>query len=211
MADEATPRTQDSTLGALLYADQARYRAPESEWAGLVFAVAQRDPLALRALYDRAHRLVFTLALRITGSRETAEELTLDVFLGVWNRAATYNPKAGSVVAWIMNLARSRSIDRLRHEQRAKRIGPAGMLDPTCASVPDSGSDLDLQAEARQLRVAVDGLPPLERRAVEAAYLRDMTYSEVALQSGEPLGTIKTRIRSALARLRKTLGSRDKP
>jgi len=211
VADEANPATQDSTLGALLYADRTRHRIAESEWAGLVLAVAQRDQLALRALYDRAHRLVFTLALRITGNRETAEELTLDVFLGVWNRAASYDPRAGSVVAWIMNLARSRCIDRLRHEQRAKRIGPAGMLDPACASAPDSGSDLDLQAEARQLRVAVDGLPPLERRAVEAAYLRDMTYSEVALQSGEPLGTIKTRIRSALVRLRKALGPRDKP
>lgn len=211
MADEATPRNQDNTLGALLYADQTRYRVAESEWAGLVLAVAQRDPLALRALYDRAHRLVFTLALRITGSRETAEELTLDVFLGVWNRAATYDPKVGSVVAWIMNLARSRCIDRLRHDQRAKRTGPAGMLDPASDSVPDSGRDLDLQAEARRLRAALAGLPPLERSAVEAAYLRDMTYSEVALQSGEPLGTIKTRIRSALARLRKALEVRDKP
>ena len=212
MAFEANSKNPSSTLGDLLYADPTRHRVAESEWAALVRAVVLRDQLALRTLYDRAHRLVFTLALRITGSRETAEELTMDVFHEVWRRAASYDAAVGSVVAWIMNLARSRSIDRLRYQQRSKRVSAIDILDPACdASVPDAGRDIDLQAEAEHLRLALCRLPQLERDVIEAAFFRDLSYSEVALQFGEPLGTVKTRIRSGLARLRKTLGPWDKP
>ena len=84
--------------------------------------MAAGDPLALHALYERTHRIVFTLIVRITHNRETAEELTVDVFHDAWRRAASYDPAGGSVVGWIMNQARSRAIDRLRFEQRKKRV-----------------------------------------------------------------------------------------
>ena len=99
-----------------------RLRYPRQEWVGLVKSIAAGDQRALHALYARTHRIVFTLIVRITNNRETAEELTLDVFHDVWRRASTYDAAGGSVLGWIMNQARSRAIDRLRFHQRKKRV-----------------------------------------------------------------------------------------
>ena len=110
------------TLGDVLYA-RSKNPVPEREWVALVQAIAAGDQLALHALYGRAHRIVFTLVLRLTANRETAEELTVDVFHDVWRRAATYDAANGTVLGWIMNQARSRAIDRLRFDGRQKRRG----------------------------------------------------------------------------------------
>jgi RNA polymerase sigma-70 factor, ECF subfamily len=99
--------TVRATLGDVLYADRSGAPALEREWVALVQAVAKADQLALHALYERAHRIVFTLSLRITHGRETAEEVTLDVFHDVWRRASAYDPANGTVLGWIMNQARS--------------------------------------------------------------------------------------------------------
>src|SRR5262245_6460676 len=124
------------SLGELLRAGESTPRASEKEWYELVRAIARGDQLALHTLYIQTHRLVFTLSMRITSNRATAEELTLDVFHDVWRRAATYDPANGSVVGWVMNQTRSRAIDRLRFEQRLKRtndqpggIGPSADFD----------------------------------------------------------------------------------
>jgi len=109
------------TLGDVLYADTSQSHVSEQDWHGLVQSIATGDQWALHALYGRTHRIVFTLIMRIINNRETAEELTLDVFHDVWRRAATYDPAGGSVVGWIMNQARSRAIDRVRRDQRKKR------------------------------------------------------------------------------------------
>ena len=114
------------TLGAVLYANRERPLLLEKEWVDLVYAIAARDQSALHALYDRAHRPVFTLIMRITCSRETAEEVTLDVFHEVWRRASHYDPAGGTVLGWIMNQARSRAIDRLRFDNRKKRTNSVG-------------------------------------------------------------------------------------
>src|SRR5918999_998150 len=106
-----------ATLGDVLYAS-GKSPVPEQDWAQLVQSIAAGDQLALHALYERAHRMVFTLAMRITANRETAEELTVDVFHDVWRRAAGYDAANGTVLGWIMNQARSRSIDRLRFDGR---------------------------------------------------------------------------------------------
>jgi DNA-directed RNA polymerase specialized sigma24 family protein len=90
----------------------------EQDWAALVRAIAAGDQLALHALYERAHRIVFTLVMRLTANRETAEELTIDVFHDIWRRASDYDAASGTVLGWIMNQARSRAIDRLRFESR---------------------------------------------------------------------------------------------
>lgn len=100
------------TLGDILYADRSGSVVPEANWVALVEGIAAGDPHALRALYERMHRIVFTLMLRITRNTETAEELTLDVFCDVWRRASDYDPANGSVIGWIMNRARARAIDR---------------------------------------------------------------------------------------------------
>lgn len=112
---------QPTTLGDLLFAKNAKPSASESDWAALLQAVAEGDQRALHALYCGMHRIVFTFIMKITNNRETAEEVTVDVFYDVWRRAPTYSPAGGSVVGWIMNQARSRAIDRLRFEQRKKR------------------------------------------------------------------------------------------
>jgi RNA polymerase sigma-70 factor, ECF subfamily len=179
------------TLGDLLYADQAKARVSEREWRELIEAVAAGDQLALRALYDRSHRLVFTVTMRILGTRASAEEVTLDVFDDVWRRACTYDGTGGSVLGWIMNQARSRAIDRLRFETRKKRT-QTGIEDP--------------QAEQTQLlQRALEGLTLDERRALEAAGFAELSYVEIAKRLNQPLGTIKTRIRSALGKLRRAL------
>src|SRR5213080_203358 len=115
-------RTQKSpaTLGDVLYA-RSKAAVPEQDWAALVQSIAAGDEFALHALYERAHRMVFPLIRRITAKRETAEELTLDVFHDVWRRASRYDAANGTVLGWIMNQARSRAIDRVRFEQRKKR------------------------------------------------------------------------------------------
>ena len=111
-----------ATLGDVLYADPSRAAASEQDWLRLVRAVAAQDQFALHALYDRAHRPVFTLLLRITSNPAMAEELTLDVFHGLWRRASGYEPaKGNTVLAWIMNQARARALERLGNERRRKR------------------------------------------------------------------------------------------
>src|SRR5690242_11399773 len=121
---ERPAEVSPGTLGDVLYAKPGRAARPESGWVALVRAVASGEQAALHALFERSHRLVFTLAMRITCCRETAEEVTLDVFHDIWRRAWSYDPANGTVLGWIMNQARSRSLDRLRFERRKKRIDP---------------------------------------------------------------------------------------
>ena len=199
------PEGETRTLGDLLYANKAKRQVGEDEWVALVQAIATRDERALHTLYERTHRIVFTFTMRLTGNRETAEELTLDVFHDVWRRAQAYDAASGSVIGWIMNQARSRAIDRLRFEQRKKRVGdPAGTS--VISSPPSSPHEaLDLRDQARQVRQALQVLTADERQAIETAFFSEMTYSEVAAQFKQPVGTVKTRIRSGLAKLRQAL------
>jgi hypothetical protein len=102
------------TLGELVYSDKGKARVSETDWLAIVECIAAGDQLALPTLYERTHRIVFTLAMRIIGNRESSEELTLDVFHEVWRRASTYDAAGGSVIGWIMKLARCRAVDLLR-------------------------------------------------------------------------------------------------
>jgi RNA polymerase sigma-70 factor (ECF subfamily) len=200
---------QPGTLGGVLYAGNARYSPAESEWVGLVRAVANQDEAALHALYDRAHRLVFTLAVRITCNRESGEEVTLDVFHDVWRHANRYDPDDGTVLGWIMNQARSRSIDRLRHDKRLKRVDPGADVDADLAYAVDAGDALELRQQGAQLRSALATLSTDERRAIESAFFADLTHAEIAQRWDEPLGTVKTRIRTGLRKLRRIIEAED--
>jgi RNA polymerase sigma-70 factor, ECF subfamily len=198
------------TLGDLLYGDTTKAPVPEKQWVSLVQRIAAGDQLALHALYAQTHRIVFTLIVRIVNNRETAEEVTLDVFHDVWRRASTYEAAGGPVVGWIMNQARSRAIDRLRFEQRKKRVD----TDPDSALPGGSASDprdaFDVKEQGRLLREALSVLNPQERQAIETAFFSELTYSEVAQRLNEPVGTIKTRVRSGLGKLRQALAGRLK-
>ena len=194
------------TLGEVLYGGRSRRVAVESEWVALVRSVAAGDQFALHALYERSHRLVFTLIVRITANRETAEELTVDVFHDVWRRASAYDPANGTVVGWIMNQARSRAIDRVRFESRKKRVAPQGG-DEAPAAAPDARDLLEMEQQNRAVRAALAVLTLDERKAIEAAFFSGLTYAEVALRLDVPLGTVKTRIRSGLHKLRQAMGA----
>ncbi len=197
------------TLGELLYGDKAKERVSEREWVGLVESIANGDDRALHALYERSHRIVFTLMVRITNNRATAEELTLDVFHDVWRRASTYDAAGGSVVGWIMNQARSRAIDRVRFDQRKKRVNQEASTPlPVAAISPQEA--FDLRDQARRVRDALTVLKPEERQVIETAFFGELTYDEAARRLQQPLGTVKTRIRSALAKLRQALAKTAK-
>jgi len=198
-------RDGETTLGDVLYANRTKAPPSEQVWVGLVRSIAGGDQAALHTLYTQTHRLVFTLIIRIVGNRETAEELTLDVFHDVWRRASTYDPANGSVVGWIMNQARSRAIDRLRFEQRKKRVDASDDGPPTVAAASSPHEAFDASEQGRLLRHALQALTPEERSAIETAYFSELTYREAATRLNQPLGTVKTRIRSGLTKLRQAL------
>jgi RNA polymerase sigma-70 factor (ECF subfamily) len=198
-------RTQQppATLGDVLYA-KLKPPVPEQDWAILVQSIAAGNQLALHALYERAHRIVFTLIMRITANRETAEELTIDVFHDLWRRASGYDPENGTVLGWIMNQARSRAIDRLRFERRKKR-SLGGDVQPLAEVAADPRDVLELREQGESLRAALATLTPDERQAIEITFFAGLTHVEAAAQLNQPLGTVKTRIRSGLHKLRQTL------
>jgi RNA polymerase sigma-70 factor (ECF subfamily) len=199
------PESKAKTLGDVLFVDKRKFRVSENDWVRLVQSVAAGDQLALHSLYEQMHRIVFTLMARITGNRETAEELTIDVFHDIWRRASKYDPAGGSVVGWIMNQARSRAIDRLRFEQRKKRVDNSGE-SPIIGTPPtDPQQACQLEEQTRLLQSALEVLTPEERQVIEAAFFSEMTHHEVATKLKQPLGTVKTRIRSGLDKLRQTL------
>jgi RNA polymerase sigma-70 factor, ECF subfamily len=201
---------QTKTLADVIFANKAKTRVSESLWVGLVQAIAAGDQRALHALYTQTHRMVFTLNMRITGSRETAEELTLDVFHDVWRRASTYDPAGGPVIGWILNQTRSRAIDRARFEHRKKRVADPAISPVQAAPVSDAHEALEAGEQGERLRQALEVLTAHEREAVETAFFSELTYEEVAQKLSQPLGTVKTRIRSALTKLRQVLGERDR-
>ena len=199
------PSPAPATLGDVLYAAPGKPLVTEGEWVGLVRAVARGDQPALHGLYDRAHRPVFTLAVRITRNRETAEEVTLDVFHDVWRRAHAYDPANGTVLGWIMNQARSRAIDRVRFDLRAKRAPHLGQAEEP-AALEHASEELDRRQAGARAMSALAGLEPQERQAVAATFLAGFTHAEAATRLREPLGTVKTRIRAALRKLRLAMG-----
>ena len=196
------PKSAPATLGDVLYA-KPRAPVPEHDWVALVRSIATGDQLALHALYERAHRPVFTLIMRLTANRETAEELTLDVFHDVWQGASRYDAANGTVLGWIMNQARSRAIDRLRFESRKKRRQDGGQ--PLDDAVADPHDVLELQQQGEALRAVLATLTADERQAIEATFFAGLTHAEAAARLNQPLGTIKTRIRSGLHKLRHAL------
>ena len=205
--DVREPETR--ILDDLLCLGKAEGRVSEHDWVRLVQSIAAGDQLALHSLYEQTHRIVFTLIMRITSNHETAEEVTLDVFHDVWRRASTYDSADGSVVGWIMNQARSRAIDRVRFEHRKKRFNDSAdsfdehvdsPLSTTAANDPQQ--TFHLEEQSRLLRNALEVLTPEERQVIEIAFFSELTYREAATKLNQPLGTVKTRIRSGLGKLR---------
>lgn len=177
------------------------------DWAALIKRVADGDQFALTTLYDSTSRLVFGLIMRVVTDRSVAEEVLLDVYTQVWRQASTYDSKRGAPLAWLMTIARTRGIDRLRsgkyEHQNRESLDAVGEFSSSSASPEDDS----VTAERRKLvRSALDSLTPEQREVIELAYYLGLSHSEIALRLGQPLGTIKTRTRLGMMKLRDVLG-----
>ena len=195
--------------------------------AGLVASLARGDASALEQLYDRYADAIFRAAFRRLGDRQLAEEVLQDTYLALWNRAELYDPAAGSLLAWLSTIARNRAVDRLR------ALGRRPMALPLSAMVDDDDADdrgmdralaqgelvgsaltesdpvvvSDRAALRAEIQAAMDGIPTAERQVLELAYYHELTQTEIAARLGWPLGTVKTRTRRALLRLRSALAA----
>jgi RNA polymerase sigma-70 factor, ECF subfamily len=174
----------------------------------LIEQVANQDREAFSQLYDRFSSLVFTLAMRMLKARSDAEDLLQEVFVQIWRQAENYSAERGSPEAWIINIARSRAIDKIRSIRRMEK-SLVLTEDPARAEARNNVEGSAAESEARlTMSSALMNLPESQRRVLELAYFDGFTQSEIAERLGEPLGTIKTRMRSGIQRLRDILGTR---
>jgi len=174
----------------------------------VVRRLAQGDGSALADLYDRHGRTVFALAVRILGDHSEAEDLTQDVFTLAWRNAAKYDASRGAVAAWLLVTTRTRAIDRLR----SRRVRPRAAGEDEMRrmdAIPDAAASVEMNVASEQMagrvRAALETLPPEYREPLCLAYFEGLSHSEVAERTGTPLGTIKTRVRSGLLRLREAM------
>lgn len=177
----------------------------------LLARVVQRQEAALGILYDRYARLVYTIALRITGDRQNAEEVVQDVFQNVWQTAISFQPGLGSFSSWLSSVARHRAIDATRSKRERAR-GREQALDtvlPFHAETSQPEREVAQMALREEIREALQTLPDNQRQPIELAYYGGMTRAEIASILGEPLGTVKTRLRLGLIKLRDLLHSVD--
>jgi RNA polymerase sigma-70 factor (ECF subfamily) len=172
--------------------------------------MAGGDGSALADLYDRHGRTVFGLAARILGDRADAEDLTQDVFTLAWKNAARYDPARGAVAAWLLVTTRTRAIDRIRARRSRPQLGSED-AGRKMAAIPDASPSVDAivatSQDAARVRDALAGLPTDQRDALDLAYFEGLSHTEIAERTGTPLGTIKTRIRAGLQRLRDAMES----
>lgn len=179
------------------------------ETTTLIPAVAQGDTVAFEELYDRYSPTLYALLLRILGSGEDAQEVLQETFVKVWSNAGTYDAVRGSEAAFLISIARSRGIDRLRSRRiRSDRENDAGreMSVQSSFVVNRTGSDDAIQSQERKaVRGALVDLPDAQRIALELAYFEGLSQSEIAARLGEPLGTIKTRMQLGMKKLRERL------
>lgn len=162
----------------------------------------------MAVLYDRYSGLVYTLALRIVGDRELAREVLQDTFLRCWDQAAQYDSKRGQLAAWLIVIARNRAIDLLRSRQHQARLREAVPLPEADSPAELREADTsDMIVLRHSVQFALGQLSADQRQVIELAYYGDLTQTEIAHHLGTPLGTIKTRTRAAMERLRGSLGS----
>lgn len=170
----------------------------EQRWGRYIQAAAQGDQTAFASLYDESAPIVFTVALRILADRADAEEALVDVFSYAWQNLARYSADRGSPSAWLIMMARSRALDRLR--SRASRAASEG---PLLRDVPQAATGSLEQRDA--VNKALNELPAEQRTLIELAFYSGMTQAELAHRFSIPLGTVKTRIRTAMLKLRNLL------
>lgn len=174
--------------------------------AGLLGQIARKNERALAELYDRTSPLVYGLALRIVRERSAAEDILQEVYMQVWRLADAFDPARGTVLSWIVTIARSRALDSLRssrallsHENNSEE------LDTFHSAAPDPEHDSSESERVQLVRRFLSQLPTGQRRVIELAFFHGLTHSEIASQAGLPLGTIKSRIRNGMMQIRERL------
>jgi RNA polymerase sigma-70 factor (ECF subfamily) len=173
----------------------------------LLKAVAAQDEAALAQLYDRYRVILFGLLMRILNNREEAEDVLQEVFLQVWRRAADFDENRGRPFTWLVTLARSRGIDRLRTLAARERVAVAGARDESEA-VSDAASDAFRSEQRGLVTNALAQLPDEQQRPLMLAYFDGLTQTEIAARLGAPLGTVKTRMRTGMMKLREMLAGK---
>ena len=174
----------------------------------LLKAIARQDESALAELYDRYRVILFGLLVRILNSREEAEDVLQEVFLQVWRRAADFDENRGRPFTWLVTLARSRGIDRLRSLGARERVAIAGAREPS-EEVSDAVADAFKSEQRSLVNTALAQLPDEQKRPLMLAYFEGLTQSEIATKLGAPLGTVKTRMRAGLMKMRELIGNQS--
>jgi RNA polymerase sigma-70 factor (ECF subfamily) len=181
--------------------EQQKGGQDQSDWS-LLARVVKKDEAALAALYDRYSRLVFAEASRILRDKGAAEEILQDIFYQVWRTAERFDPQRGSLPGWLLVVTRNRAISKLR---RRSATGDDELNENAVACAINLESAASQNQLLGRVRGAMESLPEGQREAIELAYFEGMTHSEIASRTGEALGTVKTRIRSALEVLRRAV------
>jgi RNA polymerase sigma-70 factor (ECF subfamily) len=178
----------------------------------MIARIGRRDQSAFSALYDRLSGPLYSLTVKMLGDPAEAQDALQEVFLQIWSRARTYDPAKSSVFSWAVLLTRSRAIDRLRARDRRLRVvigstaNEAEPAEATNASTLETAADtLDKNDEAAHVRSLLSNLPSEQRQAIDLAFFGHLTHHEIAAQLGQPLGTVKARIRRGLLKLREQL------
>ena len=212
-----TPASRLSLLGySLARCDTREKHQPPSEPSRgeaarpsddeLMAGLAAGDLTALEALYDRYGSLVFSVGLRVLLDRQLAEDVTQEVFLRLWRRPWAYNPDRGRFISWLMSVSRNRAIDERRRLNRRYVAEDRG--DDSAPELPDLGRLRDpltlavLADQRREVVAAMEQLPQAQREVLELAYFAGLTQTEIAARTGEALGTVKTRVRLGMQKLR---------
>lgn len=178
----------------------------DERWGALIAQIASGNQEALSEFYDQTNRMVFSLAVRMLNDRSAAEEITLDVFMQVWKQAASFDPERGKPLTWLLTIARNRTIDRMRcsawmHREQT----PLEDVIPFIADYHSPAEGVELREMRAQVRGALAKLKPEQREVIEIAYFGGLTQQEIAEHLNLPLGTVKTRMRTAMLRLRELL------
>jgi len=190
---------------------QSRVNTSSAEAADdreLLRAVAARDREAFQQLYSRHSALLFSLALKILSDRAEAEDVLQDAFVQVWKTAGTFDEGRGKPLGWFIMMVRSRAIDHLRSRKTRTKLGESVAKDSAAGTAATTPADEALVSEGQQaVRNALKALPAEQRIPIEMAYFGGLTQFEIAQQLGQPLGTVKTRIRTGMIHLREQLGA----
>ena len=168
----------------------------------IVVGIRNGDEQAMAGLYDRYSSIVYSVALRVMGDTGAAEDILQEIFLQLWRHPGAFDASRGSLGAWLAVIARNRAIDAIR-----KRKPQDDIDDVVIASDVNVEADVDRSRASEKVRSALAGMPESQRAALELAYFEGLTHSEIADKTGEPLGTIKTRIRTGLMTLRKVMAT----